>query len=492
MRRLALAVASGVLYFLSFPKTGVWPLAWVFCIPLLVAVEHAGTRKAFLLGLAAGVTAWGGVLYWIALVMNTYGGLNFAASVAVLSVLLVYLALYFAAFAALASVIAPEKSAAFVLPGIWAGLELVRSYAVFGGFPWALLGHSQLPFLPLAQVAEIGGVFTVGAVVMVANVSLYSALRGRIAPLVAALSLVAACTAFGWVRIHSPFDGPPLTVGVAQANVPQDQKWKPALTEGVLSTYLDLSRQALDKGAELVVWPETACTFYLFRNWPYTMRLLDLSDGVDAAFLVGSPAYEQGCLYNRAYLLQKGTVAGYYDKNHLVPFGEYLPFASVLRRYVGGLTAEVGDFCPGSNLEPVGDYGVAICFESVFPGVSRTLVRKGARLLVNISNDAWFKTWSTPSQHLQQACFRAIETRRYLVRSVNHGISAVVDPAGRVVQSIGLLREGVIVEKVALVGAVTLYSRVGPLVPFVWSAASLALACLALTRRRAGDKAKVP
>jgi apolipoprotein N-acyltransferase len=488
-----LPAMSGALYFVAFPFFDLWPLAWVFAVPLMWAVEGEGPSRAFLSGFVAGLVAWAGVLYWIALVMHTYGGVSLLGSVMLLVLLLAYLALYFGVFAAACARWAGSSLALFILPGAWAALEMFRSYLVFGGFPWALLGCSQLPFLTFAQVAELGGVFLVGAVVMTGNVAMYKALKGRFREVWPAVVLVCACCVFGAVRLHqAPFGGQALKVGVVQANVPQDQKWRPERTDEVLSKYLTMSRLALGKGAELVVWPETACTFYLFRQWPQTMRVLEMSRGSSARFIVGSPAYDEGRFYNRAYLLRKGRIEGCYDKVHLVPFGEYLPLSRQFRRIFGALTAEVGDFREGMDIEPMGDIGVLICFESVFPGLSRTLVNKGARLIVNISNDAWFKTWSTPWQHLQQACFRAIETRRYLVRSVNHGISAVVDPYGRIVGGIGLLKEGEIVHEVSLIDYRSLYARIGPLIPLLWAVLSLAFALTALTRSSRGGKAKGP
>jgi len=487
VRRILFPIISGVLYFLAFPSFDVWPLAWVFAVPLLLGVERTTTRQAVLSGLIAGFVAWAGVVYWIALVMNTYGGMGLFTAILLLTVLLTYLSIYFGAFSWAASRFGSSRYAVFILAGIWTGLELFRSYAVFSGFPWALLGHSQLPFTVLAQTAELGGVFLISAIVMCGNVAVYQALRRRYAPLASTVILVAACAVFGaWRTQAGTFDGVPVNAAAVQANVPQDQKWRPETVNAVLDTYLSLSREALDQGAELVVWPETACTFYLFRHWPPTMRVLELSRGNRVDFLVGSPAYEDELFYNRAYLLRDAKILGYYDKVHLVPFGEYLPLASLLRNHFKGLTAEVGDFSAGTDLEPIEDIGVLICFESIFPALSRELCGKGARLIVNMSNDAWFKTWSTPEQHLQQACFRSIETRRWLVRAVNHGISAVVDPYGRVVQRIGLLEEGMVVQRIARIDEVSFYVRFGPLIPVLWAVLSI---IAALTLRRLGDKA---
>ncbi len=490
MRRIFLSALAGLLYCLAFPAFDLWPLAWIFSVPLLFAVRQATPRQAFVCGMVSGLVAWAGVVYWIALVMSTYGGMGMPMAMTLLLLLIAYLALYFGAFAWAASRFSESRLAILVLPGIWTALELIRSYAVFSGFPWALLGHSQLTFTALAQIAELGGVFLISALVMTANVAIYQALRRQYAPLAVAAALVALSAGFGlWRMETAPFDGIPVKAAVVQGNVPQDQKWQPEKVNAILDTYLSLSRKAVEQGAELVVWPETACTFYLFRHWPQTLRVLNLSMGNSVGFLVGSPAYEEedDRYLNRAYLLRNGRIEGFYDKVHLVPFGEYLPFASLLRNHFKNLTAEVGNFSAGTEVEPVADLGVLICFESIFPGISQRLCTKGARILVNMSNDAWFKAWSTPWQHLQFACFRSIETRRYLVRAVNHGISAVVDPYGRVVSQIGLLREGMIVHPVAGIDYLSFYVRFGPLIPLAWAVLSV---IAALTLIRAGAKAK--
>jgi len=365
----------------------------------------------------------------------------------------------------------------------------MRSYTIFSGFPWALLGHSQLPFTTFVQVAELGGVFLVSAVVMTGNVAIYQAMKKQYAPLAIAVGLVILCAGFGQWRIsNGTFEGTPFRVAAAQANVPQDQKWRKEQVDATLDTYLSLTGQAIDKKARLVVWPETACTFYLFRHWPQTWRVLKLSMASQSDLLVGSPAYEDDRFFNRAYLLRSGKIMGSYDKMHLVPFGEYLPFAGLLREYFDGLTAQVGDFSAGTKVEPIEDIGVFICFESIFPDISRQLCKKGARVLVNMSNDAWFKTWSTPEQHLQFACFRAIETRRWVVRAVNHGISAVINPQGKVVEQIGLLKEGMIVCDIKKIDYLSFYVRYGPVVALMWAAASI---IAALTMLYAGVKAKV-
>lgn len=490
LKPVVLPALAGILYALAFPFFGLWPLAWIFVVPLLFCVQDVSPGRAFLSGMISGLIAWAGVVYWIALVMSTYGGMGLFTAILLLLVLLAYLALYFGAFAWAASRFLKTKFAFLILPGIWVALELMRSYTIFSGFPWALLGHSQLPFTAFVQVAELGGVFLVSAVVMTGNVAIYQAMKKQYAPLAIAVGLVILCAGFGQWRINLyPFEGIPLRVAAAQANVPQDQKWQKEQVDATLDTYLSLTGQAIDKKAQLVVWPETACTFYLFRHWPQTSRVLKLSMSHQSDLLVGSPAYEDGRFFNRAYLLRSGRIMGSYDKIHLVPFGEYLPFAGLLREYFDSLTAQVGDFSSGTKVEPIEDIGVLICFESIFPDISRQLCKKGARVLVNMSNDAWFKTWSTPEQHLQFACFRAIETRRWVVRAVNHGISAVINPEGKVVERLGLLKEGMIVCDIKKIDYLSFYVLCGPVVALMWAVASI---IAALTMLYAGAKSKGP
>jgi len=167
---------------------------------------------------------------------------------------------------------------------------------------------------------------------------------------------------------------------------------------------------------------------------------------------------------------------GSYDKIHLVPFGEYVPLAWLLKPFVGKLTEGVSDFSTANaQARPIEDIGVLICFENLFPDMSRALCRQGAAYLVIASNDAWFSTWSASEQLLEMSAFRSIETRRYLVRPVNHGISAVIDPRGRIVKRLGLLTEGVIVADIRKLSYQTFYTRFGPVIAWLWGLCGLAM-----------------
>jgi len=471
LRSLLLAILSGLLYTVSFPIFNHWYCAWVFAVPLFFALDGKNACEAFFYGLVSGLVAWAGTIYWVAYVMLFYGGMSLFPASLLLFLLMAYLCLYFSVFACISRRFLSSRYAYLTLPALWIFLEIIRSRVPFSGFPWALVGHSQLPFLQLAQIAEIGGVYFISGLVILGNVSIYKVFRKHYSLAIVSLGIIVGVFVWGhWRLQESPAEADTIRAraAVAQANIPQEEKWGPERAGSILDTYIRLTEQAMDQGAEIVVWPETACPFYLFREWTLTPRVLALSRESPADLLVGSPAHAEGNLYNRVWLLRKGAIEGFYDKVRLVPFGEYLPFADILEPIFGGLTQGVGNFSSGGQIHPISGIGVLICFESIFPDISRKLSLQGAEYLANVSNDAWFRTWSTPEQHLQMACFRAIETRRWLLRSVNHGISAIVDPFGRTVARIELLEEGVVLRDITRSTEMTFHTRYGALVCWIW------------------------
>lgn len=469
MIRIVLAATSGLLYAFVFPEFDFWPLAWVFAVPLFFAVDCATGRESFVLGLTAGIVAWAGNLYWIAYVLNFYGDMSLLAAAFLLFLFVIYLSLYFAAFAFMANMFIRSRLALLVLPGMWVFFELIRSYAL-SGFPWSLAGCSQFAWKSLIQISEFGGVYLISGIILMTNVALYKLFCKNPKPLVIVLAVLVSCCLWGNWRINSwDLDGTTLNAAVVQANIAQERKWLPEMIEPTIEVYSRLTRSVFEQDVELVIWPETACNFYLFRQWQPTAKILRLSNETEALLLAGSPAYDEGKYYNRVWLLKSGTIEGYYDKVHLVPFSEYLPLAWLIEPIFGRLTNEVSDFSSAPELAPIGEIGVMVCFESVFPGISRSLCRKGAQYLVNVSNDAWFKTWATPEQHLRLSAFRTIENRRWLLRSVNHGISAIISPTGEIIKSIGLLEEGAIVAGMKKNSSQTFYTRRGAIIAWIWS-----------------------
>jgi apolipoprotein N-acyltransferase len=481
-----LAASSGLLYALSFPLYSLFPLAWIWAVPLLYLMEETYGMELFIYGMISGMVAWAGIVYWVAYVMNEYGGMTLLPAAVLLFVLISCLSLFFSAFALLARRFIHGKLAFLFIPGAWVLMELLRSYVPFSGFPWALLGYSQYPWTSFIQTAEIGGVYLISAILIMGNVAIYGLLRKKaVLPLLVTVLLTLCLAFWGSSRMHHFDSGKgSVTAAVAQANIAQDEKWKPEMVDPSIDIYAGLTHKAVGQGAKIVVWPEASCPFFLMLQWPYTARIVALTNATDARIILGSPAYENGMYLNRMWMLEKGKIMGSYDKVHLVPFGEYLPLASLIKPIFAGLTDEVGDFAPLNRIAmPIMDAGVMICFEVIFPDLARELCLNGASYLINSSNDAWFKTWSTPEQHLEMSCFRAIESRRWLLSSTNHGYSAIIRPDGRIERQIGLLKEGYIMADIVPLHDLSFYTRCGPLLTAIWAVITI-IAALTVYRRK--------
>jgi apolipoprotein N-acyltransferase len=286
-----------------------------------------------------------------------------------------------------------------------------------------------------------------------------------------------------------------ITVGLVQASVLQADKWDPNRALENVQRHVELSRRAAAQGARLVAWPESAVPF-LFDDVPAVAEELRvLARELSIYLLFGNDDREDppGGPY-RAWVAAKmltpqGELALRYHKIRLVPFGEYVPLQPVLTlggRFTARLVRQVADFTPGE------EYGtgevdghrlsVFICYEAIFPDLIRQFTVRGAELLVNITNDAWYGYSSAPYQHLGMAAFRAVENEKYLIRAANTGISAVVDPRGRIVERTELFRPAILVREVAFVPGTTFYTRHGDV--FAWGCLAAAAAISAATWRR--------
>jgi apolipoprotein N-acyltransferase len=446
-----------------------------------------------------------GTLYWLVETMTTFGELPTVVAFVAAGLLVAYLALFPAAFALILSRLqsAFGPRALLLAPAAWVTTELGRQY-LWDGFPWALLGYSQVTVLPVAQIASVVGVYglsglltatATGAAFMVVG-------RGRERRVVAAsvVSLVAAVTIWGEARLRSSVllkQGEPVRVAVLQGNVAQEEKWNPANRAEITDRYLTMTRDALDQGARFIMWPESATPLPFEQDLVGGAAIRRLAVESQATLLVGSDQVEpirgtasdkpQSRYYNAAFLVRPdGNVGAVYRKMHLVPFGEYVPLQSVLF-FAGpiiGAVAEFSSFTPGEFpvLLPVGDHlaSTAICYEVIYPNLIRQFVRDGSELLTTITNDAWYAKSSAAYQHWDQAAMRSIEQGRYLARAANTGISGFVDPYGRVIRKTALFEPAVIVEDVRFLKGRTTYNRIGDLVAWL----SLAVTGVALLSAR--------
>jgi apolipoprotein N-acyltransferase len=480
---LATAFGSGLLLALSFPRPDLASVAWFGLVPLFLVMEQRPFRSGF----AAGVGFFGLVLYWLNIVMTTYGRLHPLLSVVAYLLLVAYLALFFGAatWAACRCRKRLGLSPVLTLPVFWVALEFLRSF-LLSGFPWATLGYSQQSHLALIQSADLFGPYGLSFLLILSNAVLAATgrmllqRRWRHLPwpaLLATAILFAANLGYGFYRLEHQSDDRSrmLETVLVQGCIDQSVKWDPSYQGRTVALYRDLSFGREDgSSADLVIWPESAVPFYFQEGGPLTEAVVEVPLRTGAFLLLGSPAYEvvnrRERYLNSAFLLSpRGAVLGRSDKVHLVPFGEYVPFGRFLP-FVDKLVVGIGDFSSGT-VSPLpmngARIGVLVCFEGIFPELARDYVLKGSDLLVNITNDAWFGRSSAPFQHLAMSRFRAVENRVWLARAANTGISAIVAPSGRIVARSPLFERLALRGKVGLGARPTLYTRYGDVLPLL-------------------------
>ena len=487
-------------------------------VPLILAVFSPGSgphassvapvrpRRAFALGLACGAVYFAGTLYWLVETMTTFGGLATPLAVLAAMLLVAYLALFPAIFALLLRRAARAFGARGMLlaPVFWVTTELGRQY-VWDGFPWALLGYSQVTVLPVAQLASIVGVYGLSALLAASATGIAYAIaargRDRWIPLAAAVVLVAAVTLWGSARLKGAAlasAGDSVRVAVLQGNIAQEDKWNPALRDAITDRYIAMTRDALVRGATFILWPESSTPFYFERDLVRGAAIRRLASEGGATLLIGSDQVEplravagasqpsaEERYYNAAFLVKPdGGIGAVYRKMHLVPFGEYVP-AKRLLFFVGPIVEAVSDFSAGTDpvLLPVGAHQVstAICYEVIYASLMRGFVSAGSELLTTITNDAWYGRSSAAYQHWDQAALRAIEGGRYLARAANTGISGFVDPYGRVLRRSDLFEQALLVEDLRFLRHRTVYSRIGDLA--AWLSLAATIAVVLVTRR---------
>lgn len=491
------ALCSALLLALAMPgRIGWWPLLFVALAPLLLVVLYARPGRAALAGFVFGLGYHLALLYWILIVLGQYGGLPLWISLPALFLLATYMALYPTLFCWLLSRVAGrswhrERSIAPLVwygPVIWVGLEYAKGVA-FSGFPWMDLGYGLFGQPSLIQAADLGGHHLLSFTLVLGNALLVALIdRQRRAVrwnvrferrlLLAAMGFLVFIFGYSQVRYQVvtaiAARSMQARVAVVQGNVDQAVKWSPAFKAATVDTYLRLSRQVTHgQDVELVVWPETALPLYPQRD-PLMQRVGAFTQANNFWLLTGAPLVslppqvdggQQVRYYNGAMLVgPDGQMHGNHAKQHLVPFGEYVP----MRRYLPflePLVVSVGDFTPGTEKGPLElgpmRLGILICYESIFPEIAHQSVVRGANLLVNITNDAWYGRSSAPYQSLAMAVLRAVENKRSLIRAANTGVSCFVDPLGHVGYASDIFTEAARVAQVPMLELATVFNRNG-------------------------------
>ena len=473
------AILSGALLILSFPKYGWGFVAWFAFIPLLFALHRVTSiRQALLLGFITGVVGYTGIIYWIVYVVVNYGYLPVYLGIIIMLLLACYLSVYLAIFAAGIVYFRWKIPLYLTGPVLWICLEYCKSQ-LFTGFPWENLGYSQYLNLYLIQFADILGVFGLSFLIILVNVSLFEIITKRskreyIIAAVVSLILISAYI-YGIFRVNNinkllqNESTPSMEVSLIQGNIDQSIKWNQNFQKETLNIYEDISLKNIPADGGLIVWPETAIPFNFQDENDLRNQIKNLSIKTKSNFIFGSMSYFRRShhvdFYNSAYLLSpEGEVQGRYDKVHLVPYGEYVPLRNVFP-FINGLTAGIGDFSRGNGYIPLSlaerKIGVLICYEGILSYAARMYKKESAELLVNITNDAWFGSTSAPYQHISMTIFRAVETRLYLVRAANTGISAIIDPRGQIVAKTNIFQKDSLKGKVKFLNIPTFYAEHG-------------------------------
>ncbi len=493
LRPWGLAVLSGLLLLLAFPRFDFEVLAWGALVPLFFAIQNQPLARATWLGFCSGMVFYFCGLFWVTNTLTNYGNLPLWLSIPVLGLLAAYLSFFVAIFCHLLRRFTASNSLLFFLlaPPLWTGLEYLRSTHGDYGFSWLGLGYSQFLSLGVIQMADITGVYGVSALIVLVNAALFYVLRFFLfAPAgergmpwrVAGVTVLMVALALGYgMRALDIYSKPPsaesgLRVALLQGNIPQHQKWDSAYQDKVIDTYHHLTLEAAEKKPDLIVWPEAATPYYYSLDQVGTAEIGALASAAGAPLLIGSPFLkrenDRTIYYNSAFLVSAdGENLGRYDKMHLVPFGEFVPFQSVLF-FVRKLVATIGDFGKGAEAT-VFDlngrrFGVSICYEITFPDLVRQAVKNGARFLVNITNDAWFGKSAASYQHMAMGALRAVENRVPIVRAANTGISGVIDADGALRDTTGLFTRDLVTTEIhpAATGELSTYARVGDV--FSW------------------------
>jgi apolipoprotein N-acyltransferase len=497
------SLVSGVLLTLCFPITSLGPVSFLALTPIFAAVLRfrPGRKDAFRAGFLMGSACFVSMLWWIVkLVPSADVTIPWLMTPALLALVL-YLSLYSAFHLLVLAAVTRWRVIPFLLaaPATWALFEIARCRGELA-FPWGLLGYSLSDHPALLQTAEVWGVFGLSFMIVLVNALAAAGVTahgprakawcGLCAGLVAATMWIGGDARMDQIRARP---GIPLRVAIAQPNVDLALKWKPEFKDSSFALFEKQVAQARDQGAQFIVLPETAAPVYIENSPRYRARLVEMARSAQRPVFIGfldhrfdGPGRDLN-IYNSAGVFRPDGSLEKYDKRHLLPFGEALPLGSRYR-WIRKIEFGQANFEPGPKRAPLNADGVSftplICFESVFPDLCSEGVREGSQLFVNITNDGWFGDTPGPYQHAQMAIARAVEFRRWLVRSANSGVSMAVAPTGEVAATIGLYEEAILTTEVTLLGGETFYARHGDGLLILLSLAFTGLAVI-IARRAA-------
>jgi len=495
--RLLLALASGITLALSFPNYNLSLLAWISIALLILASYRARPAVAPLYGFLHGVLFYQVSLAWIQVVIHQYGNVDSLTAEGLLLLMGIAGGIIVGIFS-WAVAVASKKgplTACVLAPFLWVTLEFARARLPIIGFPWNLIGYAASGNLALVQLTTITGIYGLSFVIAAWSSALaYAILSGRQRAWKALIVATGALIfiAFGG-RYLVPSAAPRYMAHLVQTNFAQSYNYPPDWMPQHAGDLDQLERISIDSATKmpgLIVWPEVPAPFSL-QEADFAVRTQKIARDSGQDFIVGVEDWKQNAAghwfaSNSAVLLTPAGQRAYtYDKIHLVPWGEYVPLRHLLA-FAGKLTADIGDFTPGTVYRvgqlPGGTFGTFICYEAIFPNEVRRFTANGAQLLINMSNDGWFGRSAAPAQHVMMARVRAVENRRWLLRDTNNGFTEDFDPYGRTVAALPTDIRGELDAPYDFRSDLTIYARFGDWLAWLCVVASVALLGLAIFR----------
>lgn len=475
-----LAALSGLTLALAMPGPGLWPLAVLFPGLLLESIERGGGRwRPWLLGWLAGTIYWVVATNWVLEVMHHYGGLSLIAAVGAVFGMGAYLGMIWLLIVGLSALVAPPWRIWF-FPVAWVAIDALRRFQPYQ-FPWSdvALVFGNLP--AMLGSLPVWGASGLGWAMVAIGAGLWGLTRRDLRPAAVGLLIAALGSALAFSVVAPQFGGTGRTVRMAviQPGTTLEEKWDPAEWQEIADRVWALTRRAADAGARIVLWPESAVPFRIDTDETYRRIVTELAADLDIQIVLNSVGETAAGGYaNSAYLVTRDGVSRVrYDKVHLVPFGEFVPpWAELV--FSDALVREVGRFTPGVDLTPLPaevPLGVAVCYEVVFPGHAAAEVRAGAEILVTLTNDGWYGFSWAPAQHFAHVRLRAAEQHRWFARAALTGISAFVDPWGRVDSRLEVGEQGLLVADVEPLTKLTLRARWGDWWAVLCAAAAVVL-----------------
>lgn len=446
-----IALISGALLVLAFAPFDFWPLGILSPAVLCYLFNRSTPLRAAVRGLFFGLGFFGCGISWIFVSIHQYGGVPLIPAILIMLLFVVFLSCYTALKGFIYCRLFPKQTparSALAFGAIWLAFEMLRSW-IFGGFPWLLLGYS----ISNTSIAHLAPLFSVYGLTLIAatmagllNTSFdHKGLIARAWPLCIIMILFAAGYFMRTINWTTPI-GKPFTVSLVQGNVPVDTKWDPSSQVKNLELYFKLSKPEL--GRDIIVWPENAMPIFKSEAAPFIKLLNEDADKRHSAILFGLPIdnLKTGKYYNGAMVVGAGF--GAYRKRHLVPFGEYIPFA----KYFGGilqfLNIPMSSFSAGPANQALlrmhnARVALFICYETAYPIEVRQFINN-ANILISISDDGWFGRSIGPVQHEQIAQMRALETGRYLLRDTNTGVTSIISPKGKIISKLPAFKRAVL------------------------------------------------